>query len=96
MRSACSWTMDHVGCTMYRWTMTHSRLTAVRPAGKSCAFVQTALRPSAVLYHVFDYVRVAHVFADRMMNVAGGFLGVRVMRSASTRSCSLISEVFFL
>ena len=49
-------------CTMYRCTMTHSRLTAVRPAGKSCAFVQTALRPSAVLYHVFDNVRFAHVF----------------------------------
>ena len=32
--------------TMYdvRCTMTHSRPTAVRPSGKSCAFVQTALR----------------------------------------------------
>ena len=48
------------------------------------------------MYHVFDNVRVAHVFSDRMMNIAGVFLGVRVMRSASTRSCSFISEVFFL
>ena len=35
-----------------RWTLTHSRPTAVHPAGKSCAFVQTALQPSAVLNDV--------------------------------------------
>ena len=70
--------------------MTHSRLTAVRPAGKRCAFVQTALRPSAVLHHVGNLASFARGVAKQEQ---GEFLKRRGFGSGKvlrwTLSCTM-------